>query len=143
MVCAVRELFEGIDIDSHNTMKPIFIADCNVHLLQFCVSSVALILHFITSDFLFVAQIFREWLNRYAPNSQGRCVWSLAWTSLNIKVKRQSHQGQKMRCPVPLPPAVTEWNALAANDIMQMQMAPFRRCREGGVISASLHAAYV
>jgi len=26
--------------------------------------------------FLFVYEISREWLNRFAPNSQGRCVWS-------------------------------------------------------------------
>jgi len=35
-----------------------------------------------------------ELLNGFAPNSQGRRVWSLAGTSLNIKVKGQGHQGQ-------------------------------------------------
>jgi len=34
-------------------------------------------------------------LNRFAPNSHGRRVWSLAWTSLKVKVKGQGHQGQK------------------------------------------------
>jgi len=28
------------------------------------------------------------------PNSQGRCVWSLARMNLNVKVKSQCHQGQ-------------------------------------------------
>jgi len=37
--------------------------------------------------FLFVYEIFRERLNGFAPNSHGRRVWSLAWTSLKVKVK--------------------------------------------------------
>ena len=45
--------------------------------------------------FLFVYEISREPLNRFAPNSHGRRVWSLARTSLNVKVKRQGHQGTK------------------------------------------------
>jgi len=28
-----------------------------------------------------------ELLERFVPNSQGRRVWSLAWTSLNVMVK--------------------------------------------------------
>jgi len=44
---------------------------------------------------LFVNQISREWLNTFVPNSQCRRVWSLAQTSLNVKVKGQSHQRQK------------------------------------------------
>jgi len=39
-------------------------------------------------SFLFVTQISPERLNGFAPNSQGRRVWSLAWTSLNVKVTR-------------------------------------------------------
>jgi len=39
--------------------------------------------------FLFVHEISREPLNRIAPNSQGRCVWSLARMSLKAKVIRQ------------------------------------------------------
>jgi len=45
--------------------------------------------------FLFVNQISRELLNRFASNSHGRRVWSLAGMSLNTKVKGQGHQGQK------------------------------------------------
>ena len=37
--------------------------------------------------FLFVYEISPEPLNRF--------VWSLAWTSSKVKVKDQSHQGQK------------------------------------------------
>ena len=44
--------------------------------------------------FLFVPQISREPLNGFAPNSHGRCVWSLARTSLDVKVK-----GQRSRSP--------------------------------------------
>jgi len=44
--------------------------------------------------FLFVHEISREPRNGFAPNSQGRRVWSLARTSLNVKVKGQGHQGQ-------------------------------------------------
>ena len=81
-------------------------------------------------DFLFVHQIYREPLNGFAPNSQRRRVWSLARTSLNVKVKGQGHQGQQTRCALPSPPAATEWNALAANNVMQQQSEPLRRCRE-------------
>jgi len=35
-----------------------------------------------------------ELLNRFAPNSHGRCVWSLA--RMSLKVKGQGHQGQKL-----------------------------------------------
>jgi len=61
-----------------------------------------------------VNQISQEALNGFVPNSQGRCVWSRARTSLNVKVKGQGDE---------------EWKALAANDIKQQQTAPFRRCR--------------
>jgi len=42
-------------------------------------------------------EIYPERLNGFAPNSQGRCVWSLARTSLKVKAKGQGqgHQGQK------------------------------------------------
>jgi len=45
--------------------------------------------------FLFVYEISRELLNGFALNSQGRHVWSLARTSLNVNVKGQGHKGQK------------------------------------------------
>jgi len=34
-------------------------------------------------------------LNEFAPNSQGRRVWCLAWTNMKVRVKGQGHQGQK------------------------------------------------
>ena len=45
---------------------------------------------------MFAYEISREPLNGFAPNSQGRRVWSLARTSLNVKVKSQGHHGQKI-----------------------------------------------
>ena len=42
---------------------------------------------------LFVYEISREPLNRFAPNSYRRRVSSLAGTSLKVKVKGQGHQG--------------------------------------------------
>jgi len=45
--------------------------------------------------FLFVYEISPEPLNGFAPNSQGRRVWSLARTSLKVTVKGEGHQGQK------------------------------------------------
>jgi len=39
--------------------------------------------------FLFVYEISREPLDGFAPNSQGRSVWSLARMSLKVKVKDQ------------------------------------------------------
>ena len=44
--------------------------------------------------FLFVYDTSQEPLNGLAPNSQGRRVWSIARTSLNVKVK-----GQRSRLP--------------------------------------------
>ena len=44
---------------------------------------------FCSSVFLFVPWISWKWLNRFAPNLQGRRVWSLARTSFNVKVKGQ------------------------------------------------------
>jgi len=44
--------------------------------------------------FLYAYEISRELLNGFVPNSHGRRVWSLAWTSLKVKVK-----GQKSRSP--------------------------------------------
>jgi len=37
-----------------------------------------------------------ELLNGFAPNSHETRVWSLAQTSLNVKVKGQGHQGKKL-----------------------------------------------
>jgi len=45
--------------------------------------------------FLFVYEISAEPMNGLVPNSHRRCVWSLARTSLKVKVKGQGHQGQK------------------------------------------------
>jgi len=45
--------------------------------------------------FLFVYEISLELLNGFAPNSQGRRVWSLTQTSLKVKIKGQGHQEQK------------------------------------------------
>jgi len=43
---------------------------------------------------LFLNQISLELLNGFVPNLQEIRVWSLARTSLNVKVKDQRHQGQ-------------------------------------------------
>jgi len=86
--------------------------------------------------FLFVTRIYRERLNGFALNSQGRRVWSLARMSLKVKVRSQrsrspgtknAHQGLKTRSALPSPLAATEWNALAANDVTQQRTAAFRR----------------
>ena len=34
-------------------------------------------------------------MNGFTPNSHGRRIWSLAWTSLNFRIKGQSHHRQK------------------------------------------------
>jgi len=49
--------------------------------------------------------------------------------------QRSRSSGTKKHCALPLPPATTVWNALAANNIKQQQREPFCRCR--GVISAA------
>jgi len=74
-----------------------------------------------------VNQISREQLNGFAPHSQVRLVSSLAQTSLNVKVKgqRSKSKEQKRRYALQSPPAVTEWNALAANNITQQWTAAF------------------
>jgi len=42
-------------------------------------------------DSWFVYEIPRELLNGFAPNSQGKHLWSLTWTILKVKVKGQGH----------------------------------------------------
>ena len=53
-------------------------------------------------------------------------------------------QGQRSRSPqtknmlcTPITPTVTEWNALAENNVMQQQMVPFRCC-QGMILVASM-----
>jgi len=46
--------------------------------------------------FLFVCEISPKPLNGFAPNSHGRCVWSLARTSLKVKVKTSWSAGKKL-----------------------------------------------
>jgi len=76
-----------------------------------------------------VNQISPEWLNGFVPNSQGRRAWSLAQMSLNVKVTGQGHQQQKRAVHSHHPLAATEWNAHAANNVIQQQTAPFHRCQ--------------
>ena len=45
-------------------------------------------------DFLYVYEISWELLNRFAPNSHGGRVWSLARNSLKVKVKGQRSRSQ-------------------------------------------------
>jgi len=56
--------------------------------------------------FLFVTQISLERMNGFAPNSQGKRVWSLARATLNnkVKAKHQGQEGQKTRYPLLSPP---------------------------------------
>ena len=58
----------------------LFTARSELHKLLFLALSVT---------FLFAYEISREPLNGFGPNSQGRRARSLAWTSLNVKVKTQ------------------------------------------------------
>jgi len=46
----------------------------------------SLISNYFDHFFLFVYEISREPLNGFVPKSYGRIVWSLAWTSLKVKV---------------------------------------------------------
>ena len=63
-------------------------------------------------------RISREPLNGFAPNSYGRRVWSFARTILNVKVKSQwSRSTRTKNAYSQHPPASTEWNALAANNV--------------------------
>ena len=55
----------------------IFTARSELHKVLFLALSVT---------FLFVYEILREPLNGFAPNSHGRRVWSLARTSLKVKI---------------------------------------------------------
>jgi len=75
-----------------------------------------------------VYKISWELLNGFAPNSQGRHIWSLICTSLNVKVTR--HKKHTVHSNHPL--SATEWNVLAVNNIIRQQMGPFHHCR--GVI---------
>jgi len=54
------------------------------------------VMFFFVFFFWFVTHISRERLNGFAPNSQGRRVWSLARKNLNVKVKGQGHRDKKV-----------------------------------------------
>jgi len=91
---------------------------------------------------LFVYEISPGRLNGFAPNSQGRRVWSVARTSLNVKVR-----GQRSRSPgtnnmlcTPVIPAAMEWKVLAADNAMHN-----RRCHSvaAGGDFGGLRAVYV
>jgi len=84
--------------------------------------------------FLFVNQISRKLLTKFALNSHGRCAWSLARWNLNARVKGQGHGTKNVLC-TPITPAAPKWNAFATNNVMQQQTRPFRR--SCGVISAA------
>jgi len=58
--------------------------------------------------FIHVNQISLEPLNGFVPYWQRRRVWSLAWTSLNVNVKGQGHQGQKRTVHSRHPPASSD-----------------------------------
>jgi len=74
---------------NHNLMEVMFTARSKLRKVLFLVLSVPFCLFL-----LFVNQISREWLNGFVPNSQGRRVWSLTRTSLNVTVR-----GQRSRSP--------------------------------------------
>ena len=77
-----------------------------------------------------------ERLDGFAPYSRGRRVQSLTRTSLNVKVKGKGHQGQKRSVHSYHPPAVTEWNTLAANNTScRRKTGQFRHYQ--GVISVT------
>jgi len=89
--------------------------------------------------FLFVNQIPRKWLNGFVPNSQGRQdmfgpslgrVW-MSRSKSKVKVTRDKEHAVHSHHP----PAATEWNTLAANNVTHEQKGPFCRCRR--VISAA------
>jgi len=46
-----------------------------------------------------------------------------------VKGQRSRSPRTKTHCALPSPTAATEWNAFAANNVMQQQTGPFRRCR--------------
>jgi len=83
-----------------------------------------------------------ELLNGFAPNSQGRRVWSFARTSLNVRVKgqRSKSPGTKYALRTPNTPAVsTKWNALVADNVAQAANATSRSLVRG--VFASLRSA--
>jgi len=86
LILSRLKLFRTNNID-RPTVKQFFTARSELRKVLFLAPSVC--------GFLFVYEISREPLNRCAQNSQERLVWSLARTSLKVKVKGQGHQGQK------------------------------------------------
>ena len=125
------------------SLKPIFIANCIVHLLQFHVSSVSLILCFITSDFfcLSLKYLGNGWTDMRHIHREDVFGPSLGrvWISRsNVEVTRDKKCAVHSHHP-------QQWQ----NGMHSLQITLRRGrwhhsvAREGGVISASLHAAYV
>jgi len=76
----------------------VFTAYSELRKVLFLVPSATVSLWF----FVCVYGIYLEPLNGFAPNSRGRHIWSLAWMSLNVKVKGQGHWEQKLAFVGPL-----------------------------------------
>jgi len=90
---------------------------------------------------LFVNQISQEPLNGFVPNSRGKRVWSLARTSLNVRVKGQGYPRTKNVPPTPLTfCCMTHCNVLTANNVTQQQMGP--SCNRIGHCTADSNAEF-
>jgi len=100
--------------------------------------------------FLFVNQISRKRLNRFAPNTKERRIWSLSlacvlsclnkrilidWLSLNVKVKGQRSRspGTKMRYALPSPPAANEWSDLVYDALWRTRYKQSHSATDGTI----------
>ena len=92
-----RDCFLFQPIDSISRVKltcPVSLAVFQVALFSTCSELHKVLFLALCVTFLFVYEISWELLSGFAPDSQGRHVWSLARTSLNLKVKGKGHHGQ-------------------------------------------------
>ena len=75
---------------------------------------------------------WQEPLNGFAANSHGRCIWSFARLSLNVKVKSQKSRSPGTKnelCTHKTPAVWTEWNAVVAGNVAQAADATIRSLR--------------
>jgi len=76
---------------------------------------------FLCFVFLLVNEISRGTVEGICVKFTGKTVWSLARMNLSVTAKGQRSRSPetKTRCALPSPPAATEWNTLAANNVTQ------------------------
>jgi len=127
--CTCVKIFSGVNFfTTHSKLRKVLF--------------LALSVTFFVCFWLWIKYLWNSWTDLHQIHREDMFGPSLGqvWMS---KVK--GHQGQKTHCALlsPPPQAATEWNALAANNVIQQQTWPVHRCGEGVISAALIRSMFV